>query len=301
MSGSQPQSEPLLPFLVAVLGIATFSTMDAAMKNLSIAIGTYNAVFWRTMIGIPLTGVFYFSNRPKRPSAAAIKVHLIRGVLSAAMAVTFFWGLARMPMAEAVALTFIAPILSLFLAGLVLGERIGSGAVTASLLGFAGVVLIVTTKPAVPGQERDLIGAAAVLISALLYAYNIILMRQQALVATPLEVAFSQNIVVGVALGIGAPFVVGLPPASHLPLIAASSVLACASLFLLAWAYRRAEAQHLAPVEYTALIWAAIFGYLVFGEHVRVWTITGAAMIVGGCLIAARAQRKPASPAEAAL
>ena len=69
-----------------------------------------------------------------------------------------------------------------------------------------------------------------------------------------------------------------------------------ARLILLSWAYARAEAQHLAPVEYTAFVWAALFGFLVFGEAVRPLTLIGAAMIVIACVLAAR--RRPVSIAE---
>jgi drug/metabolite transporter (DMT)-like permease len=74
----------------------------------------------------------------------------------------------------------------------------------------------------------------------------------------------------------------------------AAAVLAYVSLLLLAWAYARAEAQHLAPVEYTAFIWAAILGFIVFAEPVRPLTVAGAAMIVAACLIAARRTPRPA-------
>ena len=72
--------------------------------------------------------------------------------------------------------------------------------------------------------------------------------------------------------------------------------------FLLSWAYARGEASYLAPTEYTSFVWAALFGWLVFGEHVSPFTLAGAVLIVGACLIAAR--RKPdlvAHDAEAAL
>ncbi len=65
------------------------------------------------------------------------------------------------------------------------------------------------------------------------------------------------------------------------------------SLFLLSWAYARAEASYLAPTEFTAFLWAMLFGYLIFGEHVSLATIGGAALIIAGCIIAARAAPDP--------
>jgi S-adenosylmethionine uptake transporter len=294
-----PHKSIAIPFAVAMLGIAFFATMDAVMKGLTLEIGAYNAVFWRVVIGIPIGALLYAGSRPQRPTRSALRVHAIRGVISAAMAVIFFWGLARLPMAEAIAMTFIAPIIALYLAALLLGETIGRNAIVASVLGFGGVLLIVSSRIGQSGAG-DWPGIAALLISALLYASNIILMRQQALVASPQEITFSQNLIVAMVLIVFAPFFAHAPAVGHIPALLLAAILASASLILLAWAYRRAEAQHLAPVEYTALIWSALFGYLIFDEQVGASTILGAALIVAGCFIAARSGRAP-SPVEAAL
>ena len=69
---------------------------------------------------------------------------------------------------------------------------------------------------------------------------------------------------------------------------------------LLAWAYARAEAQRLAPVEYTALIWGALWGWLIFDEAVGPATLVGGVLIVAGCWVAAQPGAIPQSPAEAA-
>jgi S-adenosylmethionine uptake transporter len=287
---SRAQSYPvLIPFSVATLGIATFAAMDAVMKGLALAIGAYNAVFWRMLIGLALSAILYFGQKRVRPSREAMRFHIIRGLVGSVMALTFFWGIARMPLAEAVALTFIAPLLSLYLAAVLLNEPVGKTAVFASLLGFAGVLIIVLFQGQGEGT-RDLWGAASILTSATLYAYNIILMRQQALVAKPLEIAFYQYVVVVAVLALAAPFLAVPPPAGEWPDLVGAALLALVSIMLLAWAYRRAEAHRLAPVEYTALIWAALFGFVIFNEEVGVSTLVGAALIVGGCLLATRAQ-----------
>ena len=67
-----------------------------------------------------------------------------------------------------------------------------------------------------------------------------------------------------------------------------AAFLATTSLLLLSWAYARAQASYLATTEYTSFLWAALFGWVFFQERVSAFTIAGAAMIVGGCLLAAR-------------
>ena len=149
------------------------------------------------------------------------------------------------------------------------------------------------------GVRRVTGGSLAVLGSAALYAYNIILMRKQALLARPVEVAFFTSGLMAASFAVAAPFLADLPPAGEWPAIAAAALLAFASLLLLSWAYARAEAQHLAPVEYTSFIWAAFFGFVIFSEAVRPWTLAGAAMIVVACLIAATRRPPPDADVEA--
>ena len=217
------------------------------------------------------------------------------------MALLFFWGLARVPLAQGVALAFVAPIIALFLAAALLGEAIGRGAIIASLLGFAGVVVILLGQDQAALGPEAFQGAVAILISAVLYAYNIVLMRQQALLAGPVEIAFFQNLIVVAIFACAAPFLAVPPPAEAWPALAGAAALAFASLLLLSWAYARAEAQILAPVEYTAFIWAAALGWLVFAEPLGWFTLAGAAMIVAACLIAARGRRARVADVEAAL
>ena len=267
-------------FGVATLGIAAFSMMDAVMKDLSLSIGAYNALLWRTLAGALIGAAFFFGLRSRWPGRAAMRVHLIRGTLSAVMAILFFWGLARVPMAQAIALAFIAPLIALYLAAILLKEKIERRAIFASLLGFAGVLVIFAGQAEADLGPEAFWGSVSILASASLYAYNIILMRQQALLAKPIEIAFFTALIMVACFALAAPFLGALPTSEHLPGIFGAALLAFASLILLSWAYARAEAQHLAPVEYTSFIWAAILGYLVFGEHVLPLTLVGAAMIV---------------------
>jgi S-adenosylmethionine uptake transporter len=283
------QSGVAIPFAVAAAGIALFSGMDALMKGLSLAIGPYNALLWRTLAGAILGGAFFFGRRGAWPAPGTLRVHLLRGTLSSVMAVLFFWGLARVPMAQAIALAFIAPLIALYLAALFLKEKIQLRAILASLLGFAGVVVILAGQIDSHLGPEALRGSIAILLSACLYAGNIVLMRRQAQLAGPVEVAFFMSAIMSGCFLLAAPFLAAWPEAGRWPAIVGAALLAFGSLMLLAWAYARAEAQHLAPVEYTGFVWAAFFGWSVFAEPVRPLTLAGAAMIVAACWIAARA------------
>ena len=280
-------------FGVATIGIAFFSGMDGLMKHLSLAIGTYNALLWRTGTGALIAAAFFFGHRTPWPKGEALKVHLTRGLLGVPMALLFFWGLARVPMAQAIALAFVAPLIALYLAALLLGEQIERRAIFASLLGFGGVLVIFVGQAEADLGPEAFRGSIAILVSAGLYAYNIILMRRQAQLARPVEVAFFTSGLMAGSFLLAAPFLAEVPATSHFPAILAAALLAFFSLLLLSWAYARAEAQHLAPVEYTSFIWAAILGALFFNESVQPLTLAGAAMIVIACLIAATRRSQP--------
>src|SRR3546814_16462292 len=109
--------------------------MDVLMKVLSIGIGAYKALFGRKVAGALLSGLGYFAARPARPDAATMRIHALRSLFVAMMALGFFWALARLPMAEAIALAFVAPLLALYMAAIFLGERLGRRSIAPPLLG----------------------------------------------------------------------------------------------------------------------------------------------------------------------
>ena len=282
------RDHPILPFVATFVGIATFSVMDATMKSASLAIGVYTAMLLRCAIGTGIMLPLWLLGGGRWPAMPVFRVHLIRSTVAAAMATLFFWGLVRMPMAEAIALSFIAPLIALFLASIMLGERIGRQAIVGSLLGLIGVAVIALAPHNHAGPPRSLAGGAAVLASAVLYAWNLILQRQQAQAASPREIAFFQNFLVGAVLSLAAPWLFVMPALPVIGTTAAAAALVVTSLMLLSWAYARAEAQALVPLEYTGFIWAALFGWLWFDEVVTPATLAGAALIVLGCLVATR-------------
>jgi len=291
---------PFVPFMVAAAGIGTFSLMDAAMKDLALSIGAYNAVMWRNSVGALLMGVLFVGTRQKWPPAHLLKMHLWRSIVVAVMAVSFFWSLTKLPLAEAIGLSFIAPVIALYLAAVMLKETIGKEAIWASLAGLGGVAIIMAGRLSGHYTMDHIWGAAAVLFSAVVFAYNLILARRQAQVSGPIEIAFFQNLFVALTLGLAAPWFLQSIGMSDAPMVGASAALAVISLLLLSWAYARAEAQILIPVEYTAFVWAAFFGWLFFAEPVTWPVLLGTALIVGGSLIAARAKPVPVNQVEIA-
>ena len=289
MASPSPRNSALAPVAAVVAGIAAFSAMDATIKSAALTVGIYSALLWRNGLGTAMILPVWLASKPKWPVRRVLAIHLLRSTVNSGMALLFFVALTRLPMAEGMALSFIAPLIALYLAAVLLGERIRRAAIFASLLGLAGVVVIVVERLGSGTADRQaFIGIAAVLASAVLYAVNLVLQRKQALLAGPVEIALFQNLVVGSILALFAPWFAVVPSAQVLGVIILGAGLATAALLLLAWGYARAEAQVLLPIEYTGFVSAALFGWLCFDEPVSGATSLGAALIVLGCWIGTR-------------
>ena len=294
-------TSPLLAVLACLLGIFLLSAMDASAKALVLVIGAYNTLLWRSILGTAVAGTGWALSAPRLPARSALRLHMLRGVVVSFVALSFFYGLGHLPLAEAIALSFIAPLIALLLAALLLGERIRRLAVWGSLAGLAGVIVIMLGKMNSADYGPDSgIGMAAIIASAILYAYNLILTRRQALVAKPLEVVFFQNLVTGITLGLATPWMGFTLPHGQWLTVAGITALALGGHFLMTWSYARAQAQYLIPTEYSAFIWAIILGWIFFQESVGWSTVAGAALIIGGCILASRARPKLVRPVEIA-
>lgn len=291
------------PFLLYIIGIAIFCAMDAVMKKLVETNPAVMATFWRYVAAIFFTGLIWVQAGRPRITADMLPVHLARGVILALSAFLFFWSLTVLPLAQAVTIAFIAPLLIPPIAAVLLKERLQGGSLFAGIAGFAGVIVAVGIDPGA-WTEGQLLGVAAVLVSALTYALTIVLLRLRAAKDGPAIVSLLGAIIPAGALLV--PMLLTVPAGAILPSgenwlwVAAAGATGAVALQFIARAYARAEAQVLAPFEYTALVWAALYGWLFFAEPVAPRTWAGAFIIGAACIWQARrasAAPEPSSPA----
>lgn len=266
------------------------------MKSLSLQHGVYNAMFWRMSFGITIIGALYLIGRPSKPSRQTLRLHVRRGALTLVMASLFFWGLTQIPLAQAVGLSFIAPIIALFLAAWLINEPIVPNDYIASVIALLGVGVLLLEE-LLKFEMQSLLGSGAVLLSAVMYAYNLILQRQQALIAQPLEISFYQTLVTFLGLALLAPWwAEPLPDLRAGVLAATAASLALGALICFSYAYRHAVTASLVTLEYTAFIWAAALGWIVFDESISLNTLSGTALIVAACVFQIRGAGKRIAP-----
>jgi len=263
--------------------------MDAVMKHLVLAIGIVAVSVWRALANLLFSAALYLPRRTHWPDRLTLRIHVARAVDVTVMAFLFFWGIDRVPLAQAIALTFIAPLIALLLAAFFLHERIGRRSMLGSIVAFGGVVVIVLGQAHAHLGNEVLLGTAAIIGSALCYAANIVMMRRQAVAARPLEINFFQSSVVMILWLAVLPFVELPPwPSGQWHWVVVASLMSTSGTLLFAFAYARGEASYLAVTEYSAFLWAAALGWIVFREPVSAYTLGGALLIVGGCLVGAR-------------
>ena len=280
---------PLLPVAMTLFGIGLLSLMDAVMKGVALELGAYNATLFRSAMGVAIIAPIWLMGGGRWPRIDVLKGHITRGLVGSMMALTFFYSLTKLPLAEAIAISFIAPVVSLYLAAVLLHERIRPQAIWGAMLGLMGTLVIVGGKFDRGYLDSDTwLGLAAIAVSALLYAWNLVLQRKQAQVAKPAEMTtFYMAMAVLVYLP-AAPWLMHMPPAAELRAVAIVAMLSVAGALTMSWAYARAETQVLAPLEYTGFLWASLFGWVLLNEKVTITTIAGAALIVIGCVWATR-------------
>lgn len=276
----------------AVIGIGLLCAMDAVIKATTARYPVVEVAFLRFAFGALWMVPVVLWVRPRAPSAEALRVNALRGVLVVATVLTFFTSLARLPLAEATALAFLAPSFMALFGVLLLGERIDRRVIGALAVGFAGMLVIVLgqgdVRAGIDGLRLDVLGVAAGLAAAVFYALAMVLVRARARIDGIVTVVALQNVVPALVLAVPAAVLwVPLAPAD-IGLFALAGFLGASGHLLLARAFRAAEASRLAPLDYTSLVWASVLGFAFFGEVPGLATLAGAGLIVAGAVAASR-------------
>jgi len=274
--------------LLMVAAVGFFVAMDTIAKYLTRWYPVPLIVWARYVANLALLLAFLAARgqlrylRTARPG-----LQFARGLLLALATMLFFTSLSVLPLADANAIGFVLPLFVAALAVPMLGERLEMARLIAILVGLAGALIIVR-----PGSEVFTPYALLPLGMAVCNALYQILTRKVAGLEHPLTSLVWGAIVGAVLLSAMAPFVWVTPQAaSHGVLIVVIGVLASVGHFLLIRAYDYANATLLAPYTYTALIWAMLSGWLVFGDFPDGWSLAGMGIIVLSGLYLANRQR----------
>ncbi|MEO0821581.1 MAG: DMT family transporter [Pseudomonadota bacterium] len=284
-----PETRGALGMLVATL---FFISMDSLVKELVRHMPPMMAVWARyTSQMVVLALVFAPSIRTVARSRH-LGLQLLRSGLLFAVTVLFFSAVGHLPLAEAVALMQSAPLFVTALAALVLAERVGPRRWVAVAIGACGAMLIVR-----PGIGVVHPAALLALAASLGFACYQILTRKIGQ-SDGLATTMFYTALVGTGLATAAlPWIWETPPVALLPAMAVVGVLGMLGHCCFVWAVSQAPASVLAPFNYLSLVWAALFGLVLFGEVPEASTMVGASVIVGAGLYVWHRERQRAAGA----
>ncbi|SDR63118.1 EamA-like transporter family protein [Rhizobiales bacterium GAS113] len=278
-------------FALAVLAVGLLSGMDAMIKAQAAAFSTPQIVLMRFVFGsLAILGVAAVA-RPPRPRLDTILANSWRAVLGVSTALTFYYALGRLPLAETLALSLLSPCFTVVFGALLLRETVGRPIVIALIIGFLGMLLIVA--PNFGGASASALeGTVAVLVSTVTYSLSLVLLRSRATRDHPMTIVAVQNLGSLLILGLLAPFAPAefWQPVTMTDLVnfAAIGCLGIGGHLVIAKAYSLAPAARMAPADYTSMIYAVIFGYIFFAETPAWTTIAGALLIIASSLAATR-------------
>jgi S-adenosylmethionine uptake transporter len=278
------------PILLVCFGVMFGCSVDATMKHVMLG-GTdvLTATTWRYILGSVIMLALFTGTRRPLPALPAIRFHAMRSLAQVISAFAFFYSLTQIALAEAVVMGFTASLMIAPIARVILKERMSPVTIAASLIGFAGAALAATAQTeGGPVDGNRLYGTVSILISAVLYALNIVLLRLRTKEEDSLTLVTFMNVFPALFL---LPFMLVFsewtPETASWPMMVLVAFLGIGIWWLMTLAYGRAKAQTLAPFEYTGLIWSALLGYALFQE-VPGWRVyAGAAIIIAACLVVA--------------
>lgn len=284
-----PAQSNLIGALLSLAAFAVYASNDVIVKYLGISYNPFQTIFFSVLFSFPLVLLMLIGDRsegnliPHHPFLA-----VARALMTVLGAVCGFYAFAVLPLSDAYPIFFAMPILITLLAIPILGEKVGLHRGVAVAVGLIGVLVVVR-----PGQANLGLGHLAAISAAFVGAMNSVLVRKignsERSVVIMLYPMMANLIVAGFAL----PFVYEPMPVTHLGLLGLMSILGFVAGLLAIAAYRRAAAVIVAPMQYSQIVWATIFGTLIFNEtHDRV-TIFGTAIIIASGLYIVLREGRP--------
>lgn len=273
-------SNNLLGILWALAAAAMFATVLAMVKFAVMDFHVLQILFVRQMVllasALPLLiRTFPQSLKTKQPF-----IHLVRLTGAFVALSTGIWAVAVMPLATAITLAFCQVFFVAILASKFLGESVGVHRFIAVIVGFVGVVVVMR-----PGYDGILVANALIPLSgALGAAMAVTCVRKLSQTESTATLLGYQSIIVGLLSGIPLLWVWVAPTLPELALLIGIGLLAAAAQWAGVKALRLGEASVVGNMEYTKLIYAVLFGYLIFAEVPDLTTVFGAIIIISSSI-----------------
>lgn len=276
---ASPRITPRLLKAIAWMSgtLASFTTLAIAARELSADMGTFEILFFRSLIGLGL--ILAVAVRRGRGAVRARRpgLQVVRNLFHFGGQAGWIYGIAHLPLAEVFAIEFTTPIWVALLAATFLGERMTRGRLVSVVCGFAGVLIILR-----PGLAIVDSAAMVVLAGALGFAMTNVITKELTNTDTPLAILFHMTL-----LQLPLSLVLALtdwtaPGPAHAPWLVVVAVTGLTAHYCMARAFRHGDATVVVPLDFVRLPLIAVVGFAVYAEPLELAILLGAVMIFGG-------------------
>ena len=263
--------------LIALLAFAIFSTHDIIVKFLGADYSPIQIVFFSVLFAFPWMTLMLIRDtssgnlRPRHPWWSALRTGA-----TTLTGISAFYAFSKLPLAQVYAILFAAPLLVTILSIPILGEQVRLRRWVAVLVGLGGVLVVLR-----PGAEPLTLGHLAALFAAIGGALASIIVRKIGKDERSVVLLIYPMMTNFVLMGVALPFVYVPMAPMHMGGIAVMSIMALIASSLVIAAYKAGEAVIVAPMQYSQIIWASLFGYLLFEETLDAMTMLGTVIIIG--------------------
>ncbi len=281
MTSEHRESRPLAGIALACVGYACFAMQDAIVKWLVADYEVPEILFMRSFVIVVVSG---FLVRYRKHPSIFKSPHRSSVVLRAALmffAWLLFYNAARhLELAQLTTLYFSAPIIVVFLSIWILKERVDGARWIACIIGFVGVAVAAN-----PTHTPDPIPTAMCLVAGFFWAWSTILVRLVSRSESTLTQMYATSLLFGLACAVSFPWIWTTPDLMGWVLMLGLGAIATIGQFILYEGFRYAPASALAPIEYTGLIWAFAYGYLIWAEVPATNVFVGAVLIIASSVV----------------
>jgi drug/metabolite transporter (DMT)-like permease len=278
--------------LLGLLGFGIFATHDVIVKYLGASYSPFQILFFSVMFAFPLMSFMLVQEskpdtmRPHHPWWTAL-----RTVSMLVSAVCIFYSFSVLPLAETYSMLFTVPLMITLLSIPILGERVGMHRGGAVLVGLVGVLIVVR-----PGTSELTLGHATAFIGAFASSLASVIVRRIGRDERDLVLLLFPMLGSFLVMGALMPFDYRPMPLDDLLAVAILSALGFIAMYCMIAAYKTGEAVVVAPMQYSQILWASLYGMVFFNETPKLHTLAGAVVIIAsGVYIVLRENQKDIS------
>jgi drug/metabolite transporter (DMT)-like permease len=271
---------PRLGILLILTSTVSFALMNAVVKLVSGHLGPVEIGFFRQLFSlIPVVSLVIHQGGPSMLRTQRPFGHLFRGLIGNSAMIIFFLSVAKLPLADANALSFASPLFITALSMPLLGEAVGKHRWSAVIVGFAGVMVM--TNPGGNWFSGNAgVGAGMGVLAAFMSALMTITIRQLNKTEPPVRIVFYFATIGTILFGGLLSIFWVTPTLPELGGLVLVGLIGGLSQLLMTYAYRHAPASTLAPFGYVSILWSTVLGYLIWSELPGPRIMVGATIVI---------------------